>query len=151
MRMAKTSQVDIIIFIAIEERETCCYKKQGIVKETKSDQACIQCVCPWACICLHLVLYWCSIFGDVLVINCIFLAFLFDVLQNVGQYWFPGKGVSWYAVEEDLEDASYVNHNKFGMVAGSTVWDQYLLSFYWVAATITTNGYTICMFMFSIL
>jgi hypothetical protein len=56
------------------------------------------------------------------------------------QDWFPGRGVSWYTVEESLKNISFTDHHKFGMQEGSSVWEQYLLSFYWVAATLTCNG-----------
>jgi len=57
------------------------------------------------------------------------------------QYWFPGKGISWYSVEENLTVVSFTDHeDKFGMAPGSPVVDKYLLSFYWVAATLTSNG-----------
>ncbi len=57
------------------------------------------------------------------------------------QYWFPGRGVSWYTVEADLINISFIDHaHKIGMKGGSTVWEKYLVSFYWVAATFTCNG-----------
>ena len=48
--------------------------------------------------------------------------------------------MSWYTVEIALINVSFTDHNKFGMQEGATVWEQYLLSFYWIAATLTCNG-----------
>ena len=56
------------------------------------------------------------------------------------QYWFPDEGVSWYMVESSLVNISFTDHDKFGMQEDATVWARYLLSFYWVAATLTCNG-----------
>jgi len=54
--------------------------------------------------------------------------------------WFPDHAISWYEVDDKLHSISYTEHDKFGMHADSTVWEQYLASFYWVAATITSSG-----------
>ena len=35
---------------------------------------------------------------------------------------------------------SVIDYDKFGMEEGATVWEQYLLSFYWVCTTLTGNG-----------
>jgi len=56
------------------------------------------------------------------------------------QKWFPEMGVSWYKAEDSMMNISFTHHDKFGMQPGASVWQQYLLSFYWVAATLTCNG-----------
>ena len=48
--------------------------------------------------------------------------------------------MSWFSVEDSLRNISFTDHDKFGMQEGATVWARYLLSFYWVAATLTCNG-----------
>ncbi len=58
----------------------------------------------------------------------------------VGQRWYPDHAISWYEVSDEYVSISYTEHNHFGMKAGASVWEQYLASFYWVAATITLNG-----------
>ena len=58
----------------------------------------------------------------------------------VGQRWYPDHAISWYEVSDEFLSMSYTEHDKFGMNAGATVWEQYLASFYWVAATITLSG-----------
>jgi hypothetical protein len=58
------------------------------------------------------------------------------VLQN----WFPERGISWYRVDVTMQDKAIIDYHKFGMLAGSTVWEQYLISFYWVCTTVTGNG-----------
>ena len=58
----------------------------------------------------------------------------------VGQRWYPDHAISWYEVDDELLPMSYTEHNKFGMKAGASVGEQYLASFYWVAATITSSG-----------
>jgi hypothetical protein len=64
----------------------------------------------------------------------------FFMVVPLGQRWYPEHAISWYEVGDELRSISYTEHNKFGMKAGATVWEQYLASFYWVAATITING-----------
>ena len=66
-------------------------------------------------------------------------AYLLEVTSAL-QFWFPGDGVSWYKVARSFANISFTDHDKFGMQPGATVWEQYLLSFYWVAATLTCNG-----------
>ena len=56
------------------------------------------------------------------------------------QNWFPGRGVSWLAVESTLLDKALISYNRFGMKADSSVWEQYLISFYWVCTTLSGNG-----------
>ena len=57
--------------------------------------------------------------------------------------WFPGKGVTWYTAEPDLLNSTLIVYSQqLGMEAGSTVWTQYLLSFYWVCVTLTSYGMT---------
>ena len=65
---------------------------------------------------------------------------LFPIVETSLQDWFPGRGVSWYSVEPDMIERSFINYNKFGMHSDATVWEQYLLSFYWVCTTLTGNG-----------
>ena len=50
------------------------------------------------------------------------------------------QAISWYHVDEKLKDLSYTNHDKFGMEDNASVWEQYSISFYWVATTFTSNG-----------
>jgi hypothetical protein len=60
---------------------------------------------------------------------------------NLFQSWFPDKAFSWYAVDPDLKAESFIHHeHKFGMAKNSNFYQKYLMSFYWVAATITSNG-----------
>ena len=71
------------------------------------------------------------------------IAFLFRTycLSNAAQYWFPNEAISWYHVDESLESISYTNHhNKMGLEPNATVYEKYMISFYWVSATITANG-----------
>ena len=56
------------------------------------------------------------------------------------QTWFPDQSISWLKVSEKLQIVSYTKHDKFGMDPDAITWEKYLLSFYWVAATITSNG-----------
>ena len=56
------------------------------------------------------------------------------------QYWFPGRGVSWYKVEPDLRSVAVIDYNQFGMEPGASVWEQYLISLFWVGTTVTGNG-----------
>jgi hypothetical protein len=65
---------------------------------------------------------------------------LMRLTVGVGQEWYPDHAISWYKVDDEFLAISYTEHNKFGMKAGATVWKQYLASFYWVAATITSSG-----------
>ena len=60
--------------------------------------------------------------------------------QLVFQIWFPGRGISWHKVEPALQDKAIIDYNKFGMEEGTTVWEEYLISFYWVCTTVTGNG-----------
>eukprot|EP00961_Rhodomonas_salina_P218903 2958803-Rhodomonas_salina.3 len=48
--------------------------------------------------------------------------------------------VSWYKVDDSVADLTFERDAFYGWRAGSTVWDQYLLSLYWVSATLTVNG-----------
>ena len=61
-------------------------------------------------------------------------------VDSHGQFWYPDHAISWYAVSKDMAPLSYTNHDKFSMEPGATVWERYLASFYWVAATMTSNG-----------
>ena len=64
-----------------------------------------------------------------------------ELFTNEMQSWFPNSAISWYSVSKELESISYTNHdNRFGMGPNANVYERYLLSFYWVAATITSNG-----------
>ena len=56
------------------------------------------------------------------------------------QNWFPGRGISWHRIDPSLLDKAIIDYHKFGMDPASTVWEQYLISFYWVCTTITGNG-----------
>ena len=56
------------------------------------------------------------------------------------QFWFPRDGVTWYTVDNSLRNISFTDHDKIGMQEGSSIWAKYLLSIYWVAATLTSNG-----------
>ena len=58
----------------------------------------------------------------------------------VSQSWFPQDAVSWYSTSTTMANLSFTDHDKFGMETDASVWKQYLLSFYWVAATLTCNG-----------
>ena len=58
------------------------------------------------------------------------------------QFWYPTEGISWYTVAPDLASSAEIDYeNIFGMGPNAQVWEQYLLSFYWVATTLTVNGY----------
>ena len=57
------------------------------------------------------------------------------------QNWYPGTGISWYTVESDLEWEKYIEYDKFGMGPNATVWEEYLISFYWVSSTLTSSGW----------
>ena len=60
------------------------------------------------------------------------------------QYWYPNSAISWYYVSPALESISYTDHtNKNGLQPGASVLERYVISFYWVAATFTANGYGI--------
>ena len=69
---------------------------------------------------------------------------IFKMLDRPGvprQYWYPNAAISWYYVEPSLESISYTNHNtKMGLEPDATVYEKYMISFYWVSATITANG-----------
>ena len=67
-------------------------------------------------------------------------SFLSGMILISLQYWYPQDAVSWYRVSTPFSNMSFTDHDKFGMEGGSAVWEQYLLSFYWVAATLTCNG-----------
>ena len=59
------------------------------------------------------------------------------------QYWYPNSAISWYYVSPALESISYTDHtNKNGLQSGASVLERYVISFYWVAATFTANGYS---------
>ncbi len=59
-----------------------------------------------------------------------------DGVQN----WFPADGISWYRVDPAKQDNAIINYHRFGMDAGASVWEQYLISFFWVCTTVTGNG-----------
>jgi hypothetical protein len=60
--------------------------------------------------------------------------------------WFPAAAISWNSVSEDLKALSYTNHeHKYGMGAADSVFDKYLVSFYWVVITITSNWHVYCL------
>lgn len=59
----------------------------------------------------------------------------------VAQVWYPEQAISWYKVDESLSAVAFTKHDhKFGMGPNANVYERYLISFYWVAATITSNG-----------
>jgi hypothetical protein len=39
-----------------------------------------------------------------------------------------------------MQDKAIIKYNRFGMGSDATVWDQYLISFFWVCTTVTGNG-----------
>ena len=61
----------------------------------------------------------------------------FYIGRNYG-FWFPDRNVTWYLVDEELEDETF-EHDLWGMDPGSTVWEKYLISFYWVASIMSAN------------
>ena len=65
-----------------------------------------------------------------------------DILNFcVSQYWYPAEGISWCTIAFELQYSAEIDYeNIFGMGPDSEVWEQYLLSFYWVATTLTVNG-----------
>ena len=57
------------------------------------------------------------------------------------QYWNPAEGISWCTISSDLSAYAEIDYdNIFGMGPDAEVWQQYLISFYWVATTLTVNG-----------
>ena len=60
-----------------------------------------------------------------------------------GQYWYPALGISWYTIAPDLASEAVIEYDKFGMGPNAEVWEQYLISFYWVTTTLTVNGYVL--------
>jgi len=59
------------------------------------------------------------------------------------QYWFPDAAISWYYIAQDTVFAAYhatTNSVDEALEHDSSVWTKYVLSFYWVSATITSNG-----------
>ena len=57
------------------------------------------------------------------------------------QDWFPDAAISWYYVSDDLKGVSYTQHGRqYGISETATAAERYLMSFYWVAATITSDG-----------
>jgi hypothetical protein len=63
-------------------------------------------------------------------------------LCDAAQGWFPNAAVSWYYVSDDLKGISYTQHGRqYGVSETATAAERYLISFYWVAATITSNGW----------
>jgi len=57
------------------------------------------------------------------------------------QNWFPSAAISWYHVSDDLKERSFTkHHHKFGLQEGDTVFHKYLISFFWVATTLTVDG-----------
>jgi hypothetical protein len=37
-------------------------------------------------------------------------------------------------------DKAIIKYHRFGMESNATVWEQYLISFFWVCTTVTGNG-----------
>ena len=56
------------------------------------------------------------------------------------QYWYPEDGISWYTIDPGLVSRAEYCYDNFGMGPNAQVWEQYLISFYWVATTLTVNG-----------
>jgi hypothetical protein len=56
------------------------------------------------------------------------------------QYWAPDGGITWHRINPNMESKAIIDYDKFGMQDGATVWEQYLISFFWVCTTITGNG-----------
>ena len=55
--------------------------------------------------------------------------------------WHPDAAVSWYEIDPSLNASSHLSYkDRYGLRNGSTVWDQYLISLYWVTATLTSYG-----------
>ena len=55
--------------------------------------------------------------------------------------WHPQAAVSWYEISPSLTSLSRISYqDRYGLRNGSTVWDQYLISQYWVTATLTSYG-----------
>jgi ankyrin repeat protein len=62
-------------------------------------------------------------------------------IGNRYKEWYPGSAVSWNGIDPSLLALSHLSyHNRYGLKPNSTVWDQYLLSLYWVTATLTSYG-----------
>jgi CRP-like cAMP-binding protein len=75
----------------------------------------------------------------VALLHVIACGWFFIGSQYVG--WFPGRGVTWYTAEPNLLNSTLVQYDEqLGTSSGSTVWEQYLVSFYWVCVTLTSYG-----------
>ena len=66
-----------------------------------------------------------------------------SIFLLLGQYWYPALGISWYTIAPDLASEAVIAYDKFGMGPNAEVWEQYLISFYWVTTTLTVNGYVL--------
>ena len=57
------------------------------------------------------------------------------------QYWHPAEGISWCTIAPLLASSAEIDYEStFGMGSEAEVWEQYLISVYWVATTLTVNG-----------
>lgn len=54
--------------------------------------------------------------------------------------WSPSDHVSWTQVDPDIVHLTFDREEIFGLDGHATVWDKYLMSLYWVTATLTANG-----------
>ena len=55
--------------------------------------------------------------------------------------WHPGSAVSWCEIDPSLASLARISYeDRFGLRPQSSVWDQYLISLYWVTATLTSYG-----------
>jgi len=78
------------------------------------------------------------------------LLIMFFVLHMLGCMWYwlgrswpgmdDGPSVSWLFVDTEFEDMTYDRDEHFAMRPTSSTAQRYLLSIYWVAATLTVNG-----------
>ena len=53
--------------------------------------------------------------------------------------WFPNRAISWFYVSPSYSNITFDHNQNFAMVSRRTG-EEYLLSLYWVAATLTVNG-----------
>jgi len=81
--------------------------------------------------------------SNLLLIMFFCLHMLSCIWYWLGRAWghmHEGPSVSWLFADADFEHMTYDRHEHFAMKPFSSTAQRYLLSIYWVAATITVNG-----------
>ena len=69
------------------------------------------------------------------VLSCVW----FFIGENY-RHWFPHAAISWYYVDPAYQNMTFVRQNFYGMSPDSSTWQRYVISFYWVCATLSMNG-----------